>query len=530
MKGISSFSSRFLFPRLAIAVLLCAVIRPAFTDETKQDNGGTGREDAPFQPLVPRTWDDAAMADLEIPLAEPAFSPRHVPAEYYYRIPVRPIYKSYPVYHPEKEPPGYLETLQSLEPEVLWDDRGTRPGLNTMADWLAAGSMVFESSLAISFGSITPSRSTNLFLRETRWHREVGAPVTPDGVIPFYRYVIRKKGRVEVGILSCAMCHTRVMPDGSVIKGAQGNFPFDRAFAFDLRDEGANLNGSRLLQRLLYAAPWIPSDPQARLNETSLDQMALPHAGIPAGVLARHRSSPLNPVQVPDLIGVKDRRYLDRSGLQKHRDIVDLMRYAALNQGGDDLSRFGDFVPASVFLGKMPAPVTNRRYSDEQLYALALYVYSLAAPPNPNLPVTAEQKALVRRGSEIFHDPKQGYTNNKLVAAPGFQAPENHPERDHIMRQRVNTDPTLTLTTRRGTGFYKVPSLRGVWYRGPFEHNGSVATLEDWFNPARTNDNYVPTGWKGPPGTRTRAVKGHESGLDLSEGDRGALIAFLKTL
>ena len=51
------------------------------------------------------------------------------------------------------------------------------------------------------------------------------------------------------------------------------------------------------------------------------------------------------------------------------------------------------------------------------------------------------------------------------------------------------------MTTRRGTGYYKIPSLKGVWYRGPFEHNGSVATLEDWFDPARLRDDYVPTGF-----------------------------------
>ena len=38
------------------------------------------------------------------------------------------------------------------------------------------------------------------------------------------------------------------------------------------------------------------------------------------------------------------------------------------------------------------------------------------------------------------------------------------------------------------------------------------------------------TGWKGPPFTKTRAVKGHEFGLDLSPEDKAALIAFLKTL
>ena len=81
----------------------------------------------------------------------------------------------------------------------------------------------------------------------------------------------------------------------------------------------------------------------------------------------------------------------------------------------------------------------------------------------------------------------------------------------------------------RGTGYYKVPSLKGVWYRGPFEHNGSVMTLEDWFNPARLREDYVPTGFKGY-GAETRAVKGHEFGLYLSATDKRALIAFLRTL
>ena len=85
------------------------------------------------------------------------------------------------------------------------------------------------------------------------------------------------------------------------------------------------------------------------------------------------------------------------------------------------------------------------------------------------------------------------------------------------------------MRTRRGTGYYKVPSLKGVWYRGPFEHSGSVATLEDWFDPRRLRDDYVPTGFKGH-GVKTRAVKGHEFGLKLSPADKAALIAFLKTL
>ena len=68
-----------------------------------------------------------------------------------------------------------------------------------------------------------------------------------------------------------------------------------------------------------------------------------------------------------------------------------------------------------------------------------------------------------------------------------------------------------------------------IWYRGPFEHNGSVATLEDWFDARPLRDDYLPTGFKGA-GVKARAIKEHPFGLDLSPTDRQALISFLKTL
>jgi hypothetical protein len=58
------------------------------------------------------------MKTLEVPLANPAASPMHVSSDYYYRIPVRPIYKQYPVYAPGKEPAGYWEWLQKQEPDT----------------------------------------------------------------------------------------------------------------------------------------------------------------------------------------------------------------------------------------------------------------------------------------------------------------------------------------------------------------------------------------------------------------------------
>ena len=133
-----------------------------------------------------------------------------------------------------------------------------------------------------------------------------------------------------------------------------------------------------------------------------------------------------------------------------------------------------------------------------------------------------------REGCAACHTPPL-YSNNKLTLAEGFKPPEEHFSKYDILRVSVGTDASLALRTRRGTGYYKVPSLKGVWYRGPFEHGGSVATLEDWFNAERLKDGYVPTGFKGY-GVRTRAVKGHPFGLSVSAADKKALIAFLRTL
>jgi hypothetical protein len=98
-----------------------------------------------------------------------------------------------------------------------------------------------------------------------------------------------------------------------------------------------------------------------------------------------------------------------------------------------------------------------------------------------------------------------------------------------ILPVSVGTDPGLALKTRKGTGYYKVPSLKGLWYRGRYLHDGALTNLEEMFDPARLKDDYVPSGFM-PAGVKTRAVKGHEFGLKLTPGDKSALIAFLKTL
>ncbi len=503
-----------------------------------QDESDSGGHRS-FAPVIPKTWDEQALRTLELPLANPEYSPVHVPASYYYQIPERPIYKSYTVYAPGREPEGYWQRLKSAVPEVIWgkDDQGIehRPPLQTEVDWIRAGELVFDAAISYSAGPGFLISLANM--RDPQYFATLQPPVSTDGVFPFGSYVIRKQGKVEFGQSSCGMCHTRVLPDGTVSKGAQGNLPFDRTFKYNtafLRTlppdaQKRTLDGFRPVVHSFFGMPWLHPDPADAYPELTFEKLEQIFSAIPPGVIDRQGSSALYPVQIPDLIGIRDRIYLDHSGLQRHRGPGDIMRYGALNQDMNLWASYGTWIPSAKD-GKLPPPATLGRYSDEQLYALALFLYSLRPPPNPN-----KFEELAARGERVFT--KAGcagchtaplYTNNKLTLAKGFPLPADT-RRDAIMPLSVGTDERLALKTRRGTGFYKVPSLKGVWYRGPFEHGGSVATLEDWFNPERLRDDYVPTGFIGHHVTH-RAVKGHEFGLTLSDRDRQALIAFLRTL
>lgn len=474
---------------------------------------------------VPKVWVDSELADLMLPLARAEFSPRLASSTYYYWIPVRAMYKTYPVYHPDREPAGYIDWLREQEPQEVWHTLE----LKSKQDWIDAGKLVFEAPLfGGALGPTSEEYRDSLYVREMDWYQHVKPPIASDGLLPFYRYVVEERGVVRVGILSCAMCHTRVLEDGTVAQGAQGNLPFDRAFAYDYRIGQGSLEDQSSLERLLYHVPWRESDGVP----ASTEAIAALHDAIPPGVMARHGASPIDPVAIPDLYQLADRRYLDRTGLIRNRGVADIMRYAALNQGADDHSAYGKFSPLVDAVGfSLPPFLAPPRYSDDQLYALALYLDSLTAPPNPNC-----FDEVARRGREIFeaqgcahcHTPPL-YTSNKLTPVEGFEIPADHREEYAIEEESLGTDPGLALNTRRGTGYYKIPSLRHVWMRGPFGHDGSCATLEDWFDPRRTEADYKPTGFQ-QRDRPTRGVPGHEYGLDLDENDRRALIAFLRTL
>ena len=172
------------------------------------------------------------------------------------------------------------------------------------------------------------------------------------------------------------------------------------------------------------------------------------------------------------------------------------------------------------------------RFADELLYAIVMYLMALEPRKNPD--VAAPE--IIARGETIFtregcaecHAPPN-YTTGRLTIAHGWQPPLNHPNAADIDLRSVGTDPGLALKTRKGTGVYKIPSLRGVWYRPRLLHDGSLASLEEMFDSARLSPDYQPKGWS-PAGVRQRAVVGHQFGLRLNQEEKSVLLAFLRSL
>jgi hypothetical protein len=481
--------------------------------------GVAAQSSVPTRP-APRFWNDRDLADWATPIAALGVRPSHYSEREYYAAPAAEWVRTYPVYFPGREPEGYWETLRTRKPEPL-----APAGARTAAQWIDIGKRVFEEMDVPAFRSTDPQMIAIARSADAMGSR--GVRVQKDGRVFGLRWVPTSRG-LALGTSDCSFCHTRAMPDGSLLNGAPFNFPFDGVFG-ELAERGTSSffpgDSPSTARWREFTTPWIANDIHEGLKSMTEDEAAALFFSAPPGAFARFNGSPYYMTKVPDLIGIKDRKYIDHTGTHRLRGPEDVMRYAALVSCCD----VADFGPHRIL------PDANRdivyRMPDDLLFALAEYLFSLEPPSNPHAgdPRTARGREVFQKeGCASCHTPPL-YTNNKLTLAQGYALPADHPNRADVMPVSVGTDPNLALKTRKGTGFYKVPSLKGVWYRGMFNHDGSVTTLEEWFDPARLRQDFVPSGFVGYKVTR-RAVPGHEFGLRLSVEDKAALIAFLKTL
>jgi hypothetical protein len=469
---------------------------------------------------APRIWNDRDLAEWATPVATLNVRPGHLSEKQYYAVPVGDWLRTYPVYFPGREPAGYMKMLESKKPEPL-----ITAGARTESEWVEAGKRAFAEIDVPAFRTYDPTliakiRSAEVF-QKLRGHAQ------KDGTVAGYRWVPTAKG-LALTAEECSGCHTRDMPDGSKLYGAQGNDAGDDFFN-ELSNEANKIffagDSPAMATWRQFTVPWVANDIHDRIKTMDVAAIGKLFESNPAGTIARVNGSPWHPTPIIDLTGIKDRKYLDYTATHRMRGVEDIARYAILVACCDT----ADFGPHRILTDQQRVP--PYRLTDELAFALAKYIYSLEPPKNPNVGdprATAGQKVFDREGCAGCH-PAPSYTNNKLTLAKGWVPPKDHPNRADMMLFSVGTESVAALQTRKGTGVYKVPSLKGLWYRTILTHDGSVGDLNEWFDPKRLRDDYVPKGFVGYQ-TKHRAVPGHEYGLKLSADDKASLVAFLRTL
>jgi mono/diheme cytochrome c family protein len=140
--------------------------------------------------------------------------------------------------------------------------------------------------------------------------------------------------------------------------------------------------------------------------------------------------------------------------------------------------------------------------------ALATYVRSLG----DRLPAPEAAAEASPAGAALF-----AASCADCHAPPGFTG-------EPVSLATIGTDPTLGRSADRGTGTYRVPSLRGVGSRGPLLHDGTIPSLAALLDPARLSPTFAGRLHGTGP------VRGHTYGLALPDPDRQALLAYLQRL
>ena len=192
-----------------------------------------------------------------------------------------------------------------------------------------------------------------------------------------------------------------------------------------------------------------------------------------------------DPVAIPDLFGLRHQSALTQAGTIVHERPSAL----AIRQETQLLH----------------ANRSRARPPRELSWALAMFLYSLEPSSTPATGDVGQGRALFERHCDTCHD----------NAAFGG---------DVVDAELLGTDPALANGAARGTGFYRPAALLDVRHAAPYFHDASVPTLEDLFSPER----FEPTYDRRPHGAG--AAPGHRYGVDLSEDDKAALVAFLRSL
>ena len=158
---------------------------------------------------APKIWEDEALEDWVTPIAALGVRPGHFSAAEYYAAPIENL-RTYPVYRPDREPPGYWEWLQKQKPQPLVD----AAKLRTRDDWIKAGENAFRT-IAVRGPRTTDPEKIKLYRDPNAFK---GIWTLADGSLLADRWVVTDHG-VELRAAACTGCHARADAGGAAMLG-----------------------------------------------------------------------------------------------------------------------------------------------------------------------------------------------------------------------------------------------------------------------------------------------------------------------
>jgi mono/diheme cytochrome c family protein len=370
-----------------------------------------------------------------------------------------------------------------------------------------------------------------------------------------HEYTVVKANNGELlAAPNCMQCHAQVF-DGKLIVGL-GNAAIDFT-----EGQKMNLKNLSLLERFVKARSakeYEAAEPFFTVTKTIAPYL---HADVPgvntadklAAILVSHRDpetfkwSATNSLNIPAEVIPTD---TPPWWLLKKKNA---MFYNGFGRGD-----FGRFLMASNLL--TVNDTAEARTVDNHMPDLLAYIYSIEAPKFPH----KIDATVADRGRQIFE-------KNCSRCHGTYGTPEKYPNL-LIPASIIKTDSALYESNYSNPQFvgwfnrswftkgdhpaslqpykgYIAPPLDGIWITAPYLHNGSVPTLQALLNSKtrptywtrnfmKPEYDYENVGWKftvdAEPkkgityNTTTRG--GHYFGDKLNDGEREAVIEFLKTL
>ena len=177
----------------------------------------------------------------------------------------------------------------------------------------------------------------------------------------------------------------------------------------------------------------------------------------PPGTIARTNGSPWHPTPIIDLIGIKDRKYLDYNATHRLRGrrtwpAMPFWSLAAMRSTSVRITSYGETANSSV-------PLIGRACVRAGQVHLLAPAAEESEPKRRRAP-SAGKKIFDREGCGGCHA-GPSYGNNEANAGKGCKPPQDHPYRADMLLMSVGTEPCRGTETRKRNGAVKDAVLDG---------------------------------------------------------------------